>query len=491
MSEDSTPGDGAPPFHTVLIANRGEIAVRVIRSCRELGIRTAVVYSTSDRDSAAVRLADRAVLIGPGPPRRSYLYPPAIIEAALATGAQAIHPGYGFLSEDPDFAEICAANGLVFVGPRPEVMARLGDKAMARALMSQAGVPVLPGTPGPVSSAAEVTEAARRIGLPLIIKASAGGGGRGMSVVRDWDQLISTFRSTRAAARSVFGSEDVYLERFWERARHIEVQVLADHHGTVLHLGERDCSVQRRHQKLIEESPAPNLAPGVADRLARYAVAGASAVGYTGAGTFEFLVDGEEIALIEVNCRIQVEHPVTELVTGIDLVREQLRIAAGWPLRLRQDQIRPHGVAVECRVNAENPHRDFAPTPGLLQEFWPPGGPFVRVDTHAYPGWRVPSEYDSLLAKVIAWAPDRDQALVRLRRALSELRVRGPGVHTTAEVVGRILRDPVFRAGAHTTRFLTEWNDPGEPAEGEPGPQEEPATHHRGGRPVSTLDRSV
>ncbi|GIG92076.1 acetyl-CoA carboxylase biotin carboxylase subunit [Plantactinospora endophytica] len=441
-------------FDTVLVANRGEIALRVLRTCRELGIRTVLVYSTSDRDSAAVLAADEAVLIGPGPPRQSYLYPPAIIEAALRTGAQAIHPGYGFLSEDPDFAEICAANGLVFVGPRPQVMAQLGDKAKARALLSRAGVPVLPGTPGPVRSSAEVTGAAARIGLPLIIKASAGGGGRGMSVVHDRDRLLPAYRSTRAAARTAFGNDDVYLERYWPRARHVEVQVLADQHGTVLHLGERDCSVQRRHQKLIEESPAPELPDGVADRLAEYAVRGARAVGYTGAGTFEFLIDGSETALIEVNCRIQVEHPVTEMVTGIDLVREQLRVAAGLPLTLTQPEVRPRGVAVECRINAEDPTRDFAPSPGRLDRFVPPGGPFVRVDTHAYPGWRVPPEYDSLLAKVVAWAPDRAQALARLDRALAELRVDGPGVRTTRDLVREILADPVFRAGRHTTSFL-------------------------------------
>ena len=447
-------GHGDRPFDTVLIANRGEIALRILRTCQELGIRTVVVYSTADRDSAAVRLADQAVLIGPGPPGRSYLYPPAIIEAARLTGAQAIHPGYGFLSEDPDFAEICAANGIAFVGPDPRVMSRLGDKATARALLSAAGVPVLPGTPGPVRGAADLAEAARRVGLPLIVKACAGGGGRGMAVVHDWDELLPTYRRVRAAARVAFGSDEVYVERFWPRARHIEVQVLADRHGTVLHLGERDCSVQRRHQKLVEESPAPNLPAAVARRLAEYAVRGARAVGYTGAGTFEFLVNGDEVALIEVNCRIQVEHPVTEMVTGVDLVREQLRVAAGRRLELTDDDVRPRGVAVECRVNAENPERDFAPSPGVLTEFVSPAGPFVRVDSHAYPGWRVPSEYDSLLAKVVCWAPDRAAALARLRRALGELRVGG--VHTTQRLLLSILDHPDFVTGRHTTAFLRE-----------------------------------
>lgn len=442
------------PFDTVLVANRGEIALRVVRTCRELGIRTVVGYSAADGDSAAVLAADEAVRLGPAAPKRSYLYPPAIIEAALQTGAQAVHPGYGFLSEDPDFPEVCAANGLVFIGPRPEVMAPLGDKAMARKLMAEAGLPVLPGTTEPVRRADEALSVAREIGLPLIIKAVAGGGGRGMSVVRRIDELVPAFRATRATARAVFGDDRVYLERFLEHARHVEIQVLADEHGNVVHLGERDCSVQRRHQKLIEESPAPGLAPGVAEHLAEAAVRGARAVGYTGAGTFEFVVSGDEVSFIEVNCRIQVEHPVTEMVTGVDLVREQIRVAAGRPLAFTQQEIHRRGVAVECRVNAEDPGREFAPCPGELTEFVPPGGPFVRVDTHAYPGWRIPPQYDSLLAKVIAWAPDRGQALDRMDRALAEFRIGGPGVHTTGPVLREVLADPEFRAGTHSTALL-------------------------------------
>lgn len=443
-----------PPFRKILVANRGEIALRVVRTCREMGIRTVVVHSTADRDSAAVRLADEAVQIGPGAPRKSYLYPAMIIEAALRTGAEAIHPGYGFLSEDPDFAEICDKNGIVFIGPHPDVMARLGDKATARELMAAAGLPVVPGSAEAIASPAELVETTKRVGLPVIIKASAGGGGRGMSVVREWDELLPTFRTTRATARGVFGDDRVYLERYWENARHIEVQVLADNHGTVLHLGERDCSVQRRHQKLIEESPAPLLPPALRERLTQAAVRGAAAVGYTGAGTFEFLVDGDEAAFIEVNCRIQVEHPVTEAVTGIDLVREQIRVAAGLPLSVTQEEVRPNGVAIECRVNAEDPRRDFAPCPGLLSEFVPPGGQFVRVDTHAYAGWHVPPYYDSLLAKVIVWAPDRDQAIARMRRALAEFRIAGPGISTTSELLQEVLADPVFRAGQHSTSLL-------------------------------------
>ena len=449
-------GDTDLPFDTVLVANRGEIALRVVRTCRELGLRTVVTYSTADRDSAAVRAADVAVHIGPGSVRRSYLFAPAIIEAARQTGAQAVHPGYGFLSEDPDFAEICADNGLVFIGPRPELMARLGDKAQARSLLAEAGVPLLPGSLGTVDNAAEAVALASEIGFPLIIKAVAGGGGRGMTIVWNYDELVPAYHATRATAQTTFGDGRVYLERYCPQARHVEVQILADEHGKVLHLGERDCSVQRRHQKLIEETPAPRLSQAVRNRLTEAAVQGAEAVGYTGAGTFEFLVDGDECYFMEVNCRIQVEHPVTEMVTGIDLVREQLHIAAGRPLRFTQEEVEPRGVAIECRINAEDPDRGFAPTPGALTEFVPSGGPFVRVDTHAYTGWRVPMEYDSLLAKVIAWAPDRALAIDRMRRALDEFRITGNGVRTTARYLAELLEDPTFRAGTHTTRFLEE-----------------------------------
>ncbi len=442
------------PFDTILVANRGEIALRVVRTCREMGIRTVVVHSTVDRDSAAVRAADRTVQIGPGAPQRSYNYAPAVIEAALRTGAQAVHTGYGFLSEDADFAEICTVNGLVFIGPQPRVLSELGDKALARRLMAKAGLPVLPGSWEPVGSPAEVIEVANSIGLPLIIKAAAGGGGRGMNVVRRWDELLPVLQATRVAARMGFGDDRVYLERCWEHTRHVEVQVLGDEYGTVVYLGERDCSVPRRRQKLLEETPAPGLSPEVVERLTEYAVAGARAAGYSGAGTFEFLVSGDEVAFIEVNCRIQVEHPVTEAGTGIDLVREQILVAAGRPLAWRQNDIRPRGVAVECRVNAEDPDRDFAPCAGRLDEFVPPAGPFVRVDTGAYPGWRIPSEYDSLLAKVIVWAPDRTQALARMDSALREFRISGPGVRTTIPLLRRILADSTFRAAEHTTSFL-------------------------------------
>ena len=459
MTVSNRQPDQPKMFDTVLIANRGEIALRVVRTCKEMGIRSVVVYSTSDRDSLAVLAADEAVHIGPGPAKQSYLYPPAIIEAAVRTGAQAIHPGYGFLSEDSDFAEICASNGIVFVGPRPTVMSQLGDKTIARKLVAKAGLPVLAGTSSPVLSVGELVTEANRVGLPLIIKAAAGGGGRGMSVVREWADLLPTYRTTRATAQAVFGDGRVYLERYFEQSRHIEVQVLADELGNVLYLGERDCSVQRRHQKLLEESPAANLAPGVSERLGELAVRAAREVGYTGAGTFEFLVRDEEIAFIEVNSRIQVEHPVTEAVVGIDLVREQLRAAAGMPLSVSQSEVATTGAAIECRVNAENPAKDFAPCPGRLDEFVPPGGPFVRVDTHAYAGWKVPAEYDSLLAKVIAWGSDRNQALDRMDRALAEFRIAGPGMHTTIPLLREVIADKTFRAAEHTTSFLDTRHD--------------------------------
>jgi acetyl-CoA carboxylase biotin carboxylase subunit len=441
-------------FRRVLIANRGEIAVRVARACRELGIEVVAVHSTEDRDSAVVRSADKAVQIGPAPARRSYLNIPAIIEAALRTGAEAIHPGYGFLSEDPDFAEVCHDNGLVLVGPPAEVMAKLGDKTSARELMTAAGLPLLPGSLEPLRSVDQAHRLADEIGYPVIIKAAAGGGGRGMHVVTRSRDFPDAYDETRAVAQLLFGDPRVYVERFLETSRHVEIQVLADTAGTVVHLGERDCSVQRRHQKLLEETPAPRLAPDTVERMGQAAVDGARAAGYVGAGTFEFLVgpDGD-FSFMEVNCRIQVEHPVTEMATGVDLVQEQLRIAAGEALSLPADHL-PRGAAVECRINVEDPDRDFTPAPGVLEELELPGGPFIRVDTHGYPGYRVPAAYDSLLAKVVAWAPTRDQALDRMDRALGEMRVRGPGVHTTTGFLRRVIAHPVFRAGEHDTTIV-------------------------------------
>jgi acetyl-CoA carboxylase biotin carboxylase subunit len=442
-------------FEKILIANRGEIALRVARACRELGVRTVVAYSTADRDSAAVRFADETVCIGPPASRHSYGNAAAIVEAARQTGAQAVHPGYGFLAEDADFAEICADNGLVFIGPRPEVMVALGDKAKARALMRGAGLPLLPGSVETLATVGEAKAVADEIGYPVIIKVAAGGGGRGMTVVWSAADFTAAYARTRAVARAVFGDDRVYVERYLAQARHVEVQVLCDGHGNGVHLGTRDCSVQRRHQKLIEEGPAPALSVATLDAIAAAAVRGARSVGYSGAGTFEFLVDeAERFNFMEINCRIQVEHPVTEMITGLDLVHEQLHVASGVPLRIRQDEVRVRGVAVECRVNAEDPRRDFAPTPGRLHRFSPPGGPFTRVDTHGFPGYLVGPHYDSLLAKVIVWAPDRELALDRMERALGEFDVAGPGVQTTIPFLRQVLDDPWFRKGHYSTGLV-------------------------------------
>ncbi|MFD8247071.1 acetyl/propionyl/methylcrotonyl-CoA carboxylase subunit alpha [Nocardia sp. NPDC059691] len=443
------------PIRKVLVANRGEIAVRVIRTCAELGISTVAVYSAADADSAAVRLADQAFRIGPGPAKRSYSYIPAIIEAARATGADAIHPGYGFLSEDPDFAEVCEAEGFVFVGTPAAIMADLGDKSTARSLMAAAGLPLLPGSREPLDTVDEAHALADDIGYPVIIKAVAGGGGRGMRVVRDSADFAATWQETRANATAVFGDGRLYVERYLDSARHIEVQILADRHGTVRHLGARDCSLQRRHQKLVEESPAPGLSEELVARIGAAAVRGAEAVGYVGAGTFEFLLDQRgDFYFMEVNCRLQVEHPVTEMVTGIDLVAEQLRIASGLPLALSADVATPRGVSIECRINAEDPEREFAPAPGTLAECTLPGGPFVRIDTHVGPGYDIPPHYDSLLAKIIVWAPDRPAAIARMRRALAETRIRGRGVATTTEFLHDILDHPRFRAADHDTALI-------------------------------------
>ncbi|WP_330181268.1 acetyl-CoA carboxylase biotin carboxylase subunit [Nocardia sp. NBC_01503] len=448
------------PIRKVLIANRGEIAVRIQRTCAELGIATVAVYSAADKNSAVVRLADEAIQIGPGPAKRSYLYIPAIIEAARATGADAIHPGYGFLSENPDFAEVCEAEGFIFVGAPPEVLARLGDKSTARALMSDAGLPLLPGSRDAVETADEARNLAGDIGYPVILKAVAGGGGRGMRVVRDPSDFAAAWQQTRANATAVFGDGRLYLERYLEGARHVEAQILADTHGNVIHLGLRDCSLQRRHQKLVEESPAPGLSHELAERIGEAAVRGAAAAGYVGAGTAEFLLapDGE-FYFMEVNCRLQVEHPVTEMVTGVDLVAEQLRIASGLPLTVDAGT-RPNGVAIECRLNAEDPEREFAPAPGTLTECVLPGGQFVRVDTHITTGYAIPPHYDSLLAKVVVWAPDRPTAIARMRRALAETRIHGAGVATTTDFLHDVLDHPRFRSATHDTALIGSLTEP-------------------------------
>ncbi|MET0989370.1 MAG: acetyl-CoA carboxylase biotin carboxylase subunit [Glaciihabitans sp.] len=439
----------------MLIANRGEIAVRIARTCRELGIEVVAVHSSADRDSEVVRLADIAVNIGPPAPRRSYLNIPNIIEAALQTGADAIHPGYGFLSEDPDFAEICESAGLTFIGPPPSVMQDMGNKATARRLMQEAGLPMLPGVVEPVRSVGDGQEIAADIGYPVIIKAAAGGGGRGMSVVHTAADFSDAFVSTREIARAVFGDPAVYVERYLAGARHVEVQVLCDQYGDGVFLGERDCSLQRRHQKLLEEAPAGHMTVSQRENLGALAVRGALSVGYTGAGTVEFLVDGEGLPyFMEMNARIQVEHPVTEMLTGIDLIREQILIADGLPLAFSQQDVRCIGAAIECRINAEDPARGFAPAPGRLDVYTVPGGPWTRLDTGYREGDQVSPHYDSLLAKLIVWAPTRDQALSRMDRALAELTVEGPGLSTTATLHRALLRHPDIRADRHDVQFL-------------------------------------
>jgi len=440
---------------SILIANRGEIAVRVARTCWELGIRSIAAHSSADAGSAVVCLADDSIQLGPGPAKESYLNIPAVIEAARARGADAIHPGYGFLSENSDFAEICEAEGFTFIGAPPKVMAQLGDKSSARAIMLDAGLQLLPGSREAIDSADEAIALADEIGYPLIVKAVAGGGGRGMRVVRSAAEFPRAWAETRANAVAIFGDGRLYVERYLESARHVEIQILADQHGDVVHLGARDCSLQRRHQKLVEESPAPELPDELIQEMGAAAVRGAEAAGYVGAGTFEFLVDPENrFYFMEVNCRLQVEHPVTEMVTGLDLVREQIRIASGEPLGYTQADVVTTGAAIECRLNAEDPARGFAPAPGLLEECTLPAGPFTRVDTHVFPGYRVPPLYDSLLAKLIVWAPTRDAAIARMRRALSEVRLSGPGVATTRDFLSEILDHPRFRAVEHDTAMI-------------------------------------
>jgi acetyl-CoA carboxylase biotin carboxylase subunit len=443
-------------FRKILIANRGEIALRVARACEELGVPWVAVHSAADRASAVVRAAPERVQIGPAPPARSYLNAAAILQAAEQTGADAIHPGYGFLSESPDFADACEAVGLTLIGPPASVMATLGDKTSARALMTSVGLPLLPGSIDPLDLD-QARELVAAIGFPVIVKAAAGGGGRGMAVVHDPDRFVDEFSRVKATAQVLFGDGRVYVERYLEQARHVEVQVLCDGYGNAVHLGERDCTVQRRHQKLIEETPAPRLPAGLAERMGQAAVDGARAAGYVGAGTFEFLLapDGT-FSFMEVNCRIQVEHPVTEMVTGVDLVQDQIRIAAGGALELTQADVRPRGAAIECRINAEDPEQGFRPAPGPIDEFVPAGGPFVRIDTHVYPGYVVPPQYDSLLAKLVVWAPDRDRAIARMQRALAENRISGPRLRTTTAFLAEVLDTPAFRAAEHSTSLVDE-----------------------------------
>jgi acetyl-CoA carboxylase biotin carboxylase subunit len=445
-------------FEKVLIANRGEIALRVARACRELGIKSVAVYSTADAESAVVRFADESVHVGPPATGRSYLHIPSIIGAAQKTGADAIHPGYGFLSEDPYFAEICANNEITFIGPPPDVMEKVGDKATARDLMSKAGLPLLPGTVDPVNTVDEAREIADSIGFPVIIKAVAGGGGRGMNVVWSAAELPELYSTTRATAQAVFKDSAVYIERYLQAPYHTEIQLVCDRHGNGVSFFERDCSVQRRHQKLIEEAPSVHLTPEMRRDIGDRAVQGALSVGYTGAGTMEFLLDRDgNFAFMEMNARIQVEHPVSEAITGVDLIQEQIRVAAGEPLSMSQDDVELRGHAIECRINAEDPDNNFAPTAGRLETYVAPGGPWTRVDSHCYPGWTVSPFYDSLIAKLIVWGPDRDAAIDRMQRSLAEFEVSGRGVKTTIPFHRRILAHPQFRSGDVSTDFVEQF----------------------------------
>ena len=437
----------------VLVANRGEIALRVIRACRELGLETVAVYSEADRESLHVRFADDDVCIGPAPGRASYLKISALIAAAEITGADAIHPGYGFLAENAEFADTCRASNITFIGPTGDQIRQMGDKATARRLAAEAGVPTVPGSPGTIEDADEALGIAEAIGFPVIIKATAGGGGKGMRIAHDAEQFAQLFGLAQNEALAAFGNGAVYVEKYLEHPRHVEFQVLGDTHGRVVHLGERDCSVQRRHQKLIEESPSPALTPELRRRMGDAAVALASRIEYQGAGTIEFLLDQDGcFYFMEMNTRIQVEHPVTEMVTSFDLVKEQIRVAAGEPISFQGDGRRLRGHAIECRINAEDPYRGFQPCPGLITAYHPPGGPGVRVDTHVYAGYTVPPYYDSLLAKVIVHGNDREEALTRMGQALDSFILEG--VTTTIPFLARVIRHPAFVAGDIDTRFL-------------------------------------
>ncbi len=441
-------------FKKVLIANRGEIALRIIRACHELGIQTVAVYSEADRESLHVRFADEDVCIGPPPSPESYLNIPRIIAAAEVTGAEAIHPGYGFLAENAEFSEICARSQITFIGPTPDQIRSMGDKATARRSMMDAGVPTVPGSEGVISDADEAARVAGDIGFPIMIKATAGGGGKGMRIAPDAESFPKMVTAAQNEAKAAFGDGGVYLERCILKPRHVEIQVFGDEHGRVIHLGERECSIQRRHQKLIEEAPSPALTPELREEMGQAAVRAAEAIDYVGAGTVEFLLDQDgSFYFMEMNTRIQVEHPVTEETTGIDLVKEQIRVAAGEPLSVPDDwSVDLRGHAIEFRINAEDPARNFAPGPGTITTFHPPGGPGVRLDTHIYTGYRVPPNYDSLLGKLIVHANTREEAVLRARHALDHFIIEG--VPTTIPFLRRILDDEDFVAGDLDTGFV-------------------------------------
>ena len=439
-------------FGKVLIANRGEIALRIQRACRELGIRTVVVHSEADRDAKYVKLADESVCIGPAASNLSYLNVPAIISAAEVTDAQAIHPGYGFLSENADFAERVESSGFVFIGPRPETIRLMGDKVSAKEAMKAAGVPCVPGSEGALpEDPREILRTARAVGYPVIIKAAGGGGGRGMRVVHTEAALLNAVTLTRSEAQSFFGNPEVYMEKYLENPRHVEIQVLADSHRNAVHLGERDCSMQRRHQKIIEEAPAPGIPSRHIVRIGERCAEACRRIGYRGAGTFEFLYENGEFYFIEMNTRIQVEHPVTEMITGVDLVQEQIRVAAGEKLRFRQRDLNFRGHAIECRINAEDPYT-FVPCPGKIAFYHPPGGPGIRVDSHIYQGYTVPPHYDSMVAKVIAYGDTRDQAIRRMRIALSEMSIEG--IKSNIALHQELMYDAGFVKGGINIHYL-------------------------------------
>jgi len=440
-------------FKKILIANRGEIAVRIIRACRELGVTTVAVYSEADREALHVRMADEAYLIGPPPSRESYLVAEKLIDAAKRSGAEAIHPGYGFLSERAHFAKACAGAGLVFIGPSPAAIDAMGDKVEARKRMIAANVPVVPGSEGTLDSEEEVVSTAVKIGFPVMLKAAAGGGGKGMRLVADESEIRAAARSARGEAKSAFGDDRIYVERFVDSPRHVEVQVLGDTHGNVVHVYERECSIQRRHQKVIEESPSPALDERMREAMGKVAVQAAKAVDYVGAGTIEFLVDSKRnFYFLEMNTRIQVEHPITEMVTGVDLVRTQIEVAAGARLPFRQDDIRQRGWAIECRIYAEDPENNFLPAPGRITRLTEPGGLGVRNDTGVYEGFEVSIHYDPMISKLVAWGATREEAIARMERALAEYVIHGPT--TNIEFHRWILRHPRFRKGDFDTRFI-------------------------------------
>ena len=439
----------------VLIANRGEIALRVLRACREMGIATVAVHSEADKDSLHVKLADESVCIGPAPSPQSYLHIPSIIAAAEVTGADAIHPGYGFLAENANFAEQVENSGFVFIGPRADTIRLMGDKVSAKKAMIEAGVPCVPGSDGALpGDPNEILKTADKVGFPVIIKASGGGGGRGMRVVEKKEDLLKAVEMTRAEAEAAFGNPMVYMERFLQRPRHVEVQVLADEHGNAIYLGERDCSMQRRHQKIIEEAPAPFITPAERKKIGESCVAACKRIGYRGAGTFEFLYEDGEFFFIEMNTRVQVEHPVTELITGVDIVQEQLRVAAGLPLQYKQKDIAIEGHAFECRINAEDPYT-FIPSPGVIESCHLPGGFGIRVDSHIYQGYRIPPNYDSLIGKICVHGKDRAQAMAKMRVAMAELTV--DGIKTNAPLHRELFNDTGFAQGGVSIHYLEHW----------------------------------